>query len=343
MRIATWNVEWFTRLFGEGDRLIMDAGWSGRHDVTRAAQLNAIARVLAAIDADVILINEAPDTGRRRNSGRALENFAGAFNLLCRRALCGFPSQTQQEITFLYDPDKVEMNHAPEGAPTGKHGSENAPRFDGVFRVDLGIDDATDIVRFSKPPLEAVLSTRAGRAIRLIGVHPKSKALHGARSRRARTRISIANRRKQLAQCIWIRARVLGHLRNRDPLIVLGDLNDGPGLDRYENLFGRSGVEIVIGPPSDAKLRLFDPHAVEAPLPGDGPKPATARFFTHEDGSHLDTLLDYIMVSCDLRPRARSWTIWHPFDNPRCRNEPDLQTALLTASDHFPVTLDIDL
>ena len=43
------------------------------------------------------------------------------------------------------------------------------------------------------------------------------------------------------------------------PSSFLGDFNDGPGLDEYERLFGRSGVEIVIGEEDD--IRLFDPHA----------------------------------------------------------------------------------
>ena len=30
-------------------------------------------------------------------------------------------------------------------------------------------------------------------------------------------------------------------------VIVLGDLNDGPGLDVYEELFARSSVEIIMG------------------------------------------------------------------------------------------------
>ncbi len=41
---------------------------------------------------------------------------------------------------------------------------------------------------------------------------------------------SIENRRKQLAQCVWLRQRVAGHLQAGDSLIVLGDFNDGPGL-----------------------------------------------------------------------------------------------------------------
>lgn len=47
-----------------------------------------------------------------------------------------------------------------------------------------------------------------GRRITLIGAHLKSKAPHGARSKDEMMLISIANRRKQLAQVLWIRGRV---------------------------------------------------------------------------------------------------------------------------------------
>jgi hypothetical protein len=40
----------------------------------------------------------------------------------------------------------------------------------------------------------------------------KSKAAHGARNRDEVMRFSIANRRKQLAQAIWLRQRITDHL-----------------------------------------------------------------------------------------------------------------------------------
>ena len=70
-------------------------------------------------------------------------------------------------------------------------------------------------------------------------------------------------------------------------------------------------------------------------------RPASARFPLPGEGQFLDALLDYILVSPDLLPRAGPWTIWHPRDTPRCADLPELRDALLTASDHFPVSLDI--
>jgi len=44
MRIATYNVEWFDGLFDDDGNLRHDDGWSARYKVTRARQLDALAR-----------------------------------------------------------------------------------------------------------------------------------------------------------------------------------------------------------------------------------------------------------------------------------------------------------
>ncbi|MCR8546658.1 endonuclease [Salipiger sp. P9] len=336
MRLATYNIEWFDALFDDAGQLLADGGWSARHDITRAQQTEALGIVFTAMNADAVMIVEAPDSNSRRDTARALKSFAAAFDLRTREVLTGFLNGTQQEIALLYDPAVLTVRHAPEGDPR----SGDAPRFDGVFRIDLDIDATEDKVTFSKPPLEVEAVTAQGHVLRLIGAHLKSKAPHGAQTRDQIMRLAIANRRKQLAQAIWLRRRVDAHLTGGDSLIVLGDLNDGPGLDEYEDLFGRSSVEIVLG---DGGPRLFDPHAYLALHPRLGPQPTTARFYLAPEKRYMQAMLDYIMVSPDLRARAPEWRIWHPFDDPVCWKTPELREALLTASDHFPVTLDIDI
>ncbi|MEN8896389.1 MAG: endonuclease/exonuclease/phosphatase family protein [Yoonia sp.] len=338
MKIATYNVEWFDRLFNNDGDLINDGSWSSRWQVTRADQTAALGHVFQAMDLDVCMIIEAPDSSRRGDSTLALENFAAHFNLRARKAVVGFQNDTQQEIALLYDPDVVTALHDPMGQPTGEDGSSDAPRFDGVFRIDLDIDAAKDRITWSKPPLEVALQLKSGRAIRLIGVHAKSKVPHGAENDIEAARMSIENRRKQLAQCVWLRQRVDAHLAAGDDLIVMDDFNDGPGLDEFEALFGRSSVEVVLGE-GDA-MRLYDPHARIALGRRMGAMPATSRF-KRRDGPYLNALLDYVMVSPRLRDLAPDWQIWHPFDQPDCYDKVPLREALLTASDHFPVVMDL--
>jgi endonuclease/exonuclease/phosphatase family metal-dependent hydrolase len=338
MRIATWNVEWFTNLFDARGRLLEDEDCSSRYKVTHRQQLESIAIVLTAVDPDAVMVIEAPDNNRRRQTVPMLERFAARFDLRCRRALIGFENDTQQEIALLYDPDRMVVTHDPKGGPDSP-----TPRFDQDYLIDLDVDGTQDRVAFSKPPLELQVKTVDGRALRLIGAHLKTKAPHGATTPEQVRRIAIANRRKQLAECIWLRRRVLEHLAADESLVVLGDLNDGPGLDEYEKLFGRSGVEIVLGWDEDRKTRLFDPHAHVAFGKKVAAGPTTARFYLEDEKRYFTALLDYIMVSPDLRALHPRWRIWHPFDDAACYQESELREALLMASDHFPVSIDLPI
>ncbi|MDX8353720.1 endonuclease/exonuclease/phosphatase family protein [Cognatiyoonia sp. IB215182] len=332
MRIATYNVEWFNTLFDDKGQLIDDDSWSSRWDVTKAMQTAALGAVFTAMDADAVMIIEAPDTNSRRSTIKALTHFADHFGLRTTDALIGFANDTQQEIALLYDPEVLQAAHDPRETP-------ESPRFDKTNQRDLNVDAAPDAIRWSKPPLEVAVETADG-SLRLIGVHAKSKAPHGAENKADAMRISIANRSKQLAQCIWLRKRVDEHLAEGDDLIVLGDFNDGPGLDEYEKLFGRSGVEIVLGEGGEHKL--FDPHARMALGRRVGAMPTTARF-RREGQPYLQALLDYVMISPGLMKKSPRWQIWHPFDHPDCYENAALRTAVLNASDHFPVILDMKL
>ncbi|UWQ22515.1 endonuclease/exonuclease/phosphatase family protein [Jannaschia sp. W003] len=325
-RLAVWNVEWFDRLFDDRGKVRAGDPEIGRYGVSRGRQAEAVAHVLRHLDPDAALIVEAPDDGARRSARAALEGFAAWAGLRLSQTRTGFRSGTRQEIALMFDPAAVEAEHAPGDHP-------EAPRFDTSFRIDLDVDSRADLVRWSKPPLELDLAVR-GEAIRLVGVHAKSKGLHGATGDEA-LRVAILNRRKQLAQCIWLRARVDARLAEGVPLIVAGDFNDGPGLDRFETLFGRSGVEIVLG---EGEGALVEPHAVPPRL--GAAQPATARFWDRDCGRFLNALLDFAMVSKPLASRAR-WRILHPFDDPEPGRDPALRDALLDASDHFPVVLEL--
>ncbi|MDW3222671.1 MAG: endonuclease/exonuclease/phosphatase family protein [Paracoccaceae bacterium] len=334
MRLATYNIEWFTKLFDRKNRLDPSGELSGRYTVTKAEQVAALGDVFQAMDADAIMIIEAPDSNGKRQTVPALESFAAHFDLRTRAAVMGFMNDTQQEIALLFDPDVLTARHVP------MPGNVKVPRFDGTLEIDLDIDAVRDEVRFSKPPLELEITTKSGSQIQLIGAHLKSKAPHGARNASQAMKLAIANRRKQLAQAIWLRARIDQHLTDDTPLIVLGDLNDGPGLDEFEDLFGRSSVEIVMQGEAGA---LYDPHAMQVPDTASDTGPTSARFWIEDENRHLLALLDYIMVSPDLRARAGNWRIWHPIDDPECQANLRLRDALMVASDHFPVSVDMNI
>ncbi|MBE9477216.1 MAG: endonuclease, partial [Proteobacteria bacterium] len=326
------------------DKLIENSSWSGKWNVTKEMQINALGKVFQALDADGIMIIEAPDNSSNHSAIAALEGFAAHFGLRQNKAIIGFTSGTQQEVAFLYDPAAMDVIHDPQGIAEPGVGVKDNPRFDGTFHLDVDVDSKPEKITFSKPPLELLVIPQNGNPTRLIGVHAKSKAPHGARNEQQEVRISIENRRKQLAQCIWLRMRVEQHLDAGDDLIVLGDLNDGPGLDEYEKLFGHSGVEIVMGAAKADDKTLREPHAEAAMSARSGTAPTTSRFYNHRNKTYLNALLDFIMVSPDLaKTTTPVWKIWHPFNDQSCFDNKDLCDALLIASDHFPVTIDLNI
>ena len=324
MRIATWNVEWFNSLFGGDGAIKTDDGPSGRHGVGAGDRIEAVARIMRALDADALMVVEAPDVSRRRDGAALLEGFAAHAGLRASRALVGFANDTRQEIALLHDPAVVEARHDPREG-------EGAPRFDRELRLEL--DGRMRVVRFSKPPLEVALRAE-GRSLRLLGVHTKAKS-SGPPGDAARA--AIESRRKLLGQCVWIRRRAEAHLAAGEPLLVLGDLNDDPGLDAYEAHHGRSGAEIVRG---EGERRLHDPHLEAALAAGPGGGPTTARFRLRGQERWMEALLDYALASPDLAAAGPRWRIWHPLRGP-CSEDAALSRALLAASDHFPVSVDL--
>ena len=79
MRFASYNVEWFDALFADDGSLLEDGTWSSRYKITRADQVRALGRVFIDLNADAVMIIEAPDTKKSRDTVRALENFAARF------------------------------------------------------------------------------------------------------------------------------------------------------------------------------------------------------------------------------------------------------------------------
>lgn len=347
LRLAAYNIAWFAKLFDRNNMLIEDDEWSALYGVTRRRQASAIAKVLTRIDADCIAVIEAPNSGRRQSCVAELENFATRFGLRQRAALIGFENPTEQEIALLFDPDRISAEHAPMGEVLSKsqaraNGRGNGlpwgvPRFDSIYPADLDGSGRVVLHEFSKPPLEALVSDGAtGLTLRLIAVHLKSKAPHASGPPAKLKRIAHENRAKQYAQAAWLRARLSEHIAAGEPVVALGDFNDGPGQDDFEQVVGRSSVELVMGGDLAPALRMVNPVAVV----GNGA--ATARFRGDQTGPPVDALIDFIMLSPDLAANtAPEWRIWHPDNDPECAADAGLQTALLEASDHFPVTVDL--
>ena len=357
-RICTYNIKWFTRLFDEQNDLLLTNDDSDMYKVDKQTQLESIAKVMQEVDADVYCIQESPNTSQGgRDTIVALQNFATHFGLRTSEALTGFLSKGQQEIALLFDPNVVQVSHQPQGDDI-ESGNFNiadflkgervvpAPKFDNYFVLDVEEDSIEEIFKFERPPLEARVQLmdngQVDLEIELIGVHAKSKIVTGAVDEVFTPLNSIANRRKLLAQCQWIRNRVLDLMDDGKMVAVMGDFNDGPGLDFYEKQFGRSAVEIVMGNMGDLETLMRNPFIKASWSKNHGWRPSSANFFQFESRKSIGALLDFVMASPSLAAdRQLEWTIWNPHEK-KDLNNPEFEDALKKASDHFPVSMDIN-
>ena len=229
-------------------------------------------------------------------------------------------------------PSKVEIEHDPGGTS-----SEKNPRFNKQFRIDTDEDGIFEIYKHYRPPLEAqVKRLDTGQRFRMIVAHAKSKGIFSNNDRLHWERESQRNRRKLFAECTSIRRRVDEWLEAGSDVVVMGDINDGPGMDYTEFQFARSAVEIIIGDLYEVDFILRS--VVERPRWGKyGWNPSTATFTDSFTDKRVDALIDHILYSQGLSAVADSKSVWNPYQSDHAKPH---RKKLQKASDHYPVSVE---
>ncbi len=328
IRVCSYNVEWFDDLFEPDNSL--------RTNAETAARCQAIHDVLALVNADIVGLVEAPNTTTTtgiQDTIAKLDNFHAAYpGLRATSSLLGYISAGRQELVCQYDPNVVEMVHNPGG------GTVTNPRFDDEFRVDTDADRIVECYSMYRPPLEADVTVSAsGATFKLMLAHAKSKGIFNNVDYIHWQRENVRNRHKLFGEATWIRRRVDEWLDDGHDVVVMGDINDGPGMDFYELQFARSAVEIIMGD-------LFEPDRVLRNHSGRpqwrryGWEPSSARFRDRFTEDYVNVLIDHILVSRGLT--VTNQQVWNPYQDDEARPH---RATLLDASDHFPVSADLEI
>ncbi len=329
IRICSYNIEWFDRLFRKNNQL--------RTGVREVARLEAVKSVLGRLDPDFIGILEAPNTSAdgERSTIECLENFAAFAGLRAKKAIVGFISGGRQEIAALYNPDVLNITHS----PGGEAGSRTNPQFNEEFIHDTDDDRIKEIYRHFRPPLElSVAVVATGYQFKLMAVHPKSKGSFSSMDLVHWIKESKRNRLKLFAECGWIRVRVDQWLDQGSKVVVMGDINDGPGMDYYESKYGKSAVEIIMGDIFSPKKILVNP-AGRAKWTRMGWEPSSTQFKDMITEKNVRVLIDHILISQNIQTTDRtSCKIWNPYEQDDAK---EIKEDLVAASDHFPITLDM--
>jgi endonuclease/exonuclease/phosphatase family metal-dependent hydrolase len=338
LRFLLWNMEWMNDLFASGEEddqpaFRPDGDEPAHHrGATVRERRDHLSGVLNELGPDVAVVVEGPDRGG--------------------------------ELQLFFDTD-VEGGWRTWVQPTagsaqcigvavrvdgGKFADEPLEAFDTGRMAEFGafLRDADDGIdenyAFERKPLYVQVNPEGGSSFRILGLHLKSKGIFGAYEWSKWWQIAAANRRKILAQATRIRLGFLDpymtQAQTREvPIIVCGDINDGPGLDASEKRLFGSGVERLMGtvwrPDLSLRNALFDSLTDKEQTDLDFEKLATTSF---QDPIFNDTWhrewIDHVLYAD--RPDG-PW-VANAEVNYRMPDGTPIWQKYPHSSDHYPIT-----
>ncbi|MGH6624432.1 MAG: endonuclease/exonuclease/phosphatase family protein [Burkholderiaceae bacterium] len=342
IRFMVWNMEWMNDLFQAGTpaRFRPDGEKPQHFDtgVTIAKRKADLRGVLTELAPDVLVIVEGPsETAELQLFFDDWQPGVWQCHLQKTRSSTQNVGIAVRAASGLFAPTALTPFN------TGATGV-----FDD-FIVDVDDDGVDESYRFERRPLHAQVNLADGSGFRVLGVHLKSKAIFDSYEWSKWWQVADGNRRRILAQASHIRANFiepfLTDAETRSiPLIVCGDVNDGPGLDASEKRLFGSGIERLMAsvwqPHLSLRNALFDTLDPRKQKKLDFETLATTRFrdplfnsMTHREW------IDHILYSAN---RAAPWV-----SNGRVAAHAADGTAFWSrfknASDHSPVMADLDL
>lgn len=261
IRFMVWNMEWLNDLFAAGKpaRFRPDAEKTAHGDsdaVTIAVRKAALRGVLTELAPDVVVVVEGP------SELAELQLFFDDWMPDAWAVHLQKTARSAQNVGIAVRKDPAKFAAAPITAVnTAVEGTFND------FIVDIDDDGVEESYRFERRPLYAHIHFANGKQVRVLGVHLKSKGIFSAYEWSRWWQVSDGNRRKILAQASHIRGKFiepyLTDAATKDiPLIVCGDVNDGPGLDASEKRLFGSGIERLMAnvwrPDLSLRNALFD-------------------------------------------------------------------------------------
>jgi endonuclease/exonuclease/phosphatase family metal-dependent hydrolase len=243
LRICSVNAEWMN------DWFTPDAETAAfRLEFTRDGEVNdtaetagRLAAMIDAIDPDVVAIQEAPS--RIAELELFVDEFlGGGFDYFLG------DSGGAQKLGLLCKPAAVDS------AALAPH-SQVRDLID-PWDADVDGDAVIDEYAFTRTPLVVNLGV-GGEELQIVGAHTKSNFINQGReqwedpsTRQNYVVAALKNRRRISSEGMRIR-RYLDRRLGEDPeaaIVVLGDLNDGPGMDYFEERYLSHNVtDVIVG------------------------------------------------------------------------------------------------
>lgn len=340
MTICAFNVEWMNDWFTADAEPVDFKPTFTRdgHTSDTATTAGRTAAVIRAIDPEILAIMEGPS--RSAELALFIERFL-SDNGEPRYEFFLSDSGAQQRVGLLYKTGAVDM------ARLAPH-AEIVDLID-PWHADVDGDAVLDEYAFTRTPLVVDLVI-GGHPVRLIVMHTKSNFINRGEAlwqdpatRQQYVVAALKNRRRISTEGMRVRTYLDARLAQdvTVPVIVLGDLNDGPGLDYFEEYYLSHNVtDILVG-------SAFQPEWLFTHAQHD--VPAHQRytavfddFVTGEKDKHL--LLDHILLSPGLvhgplKKVAKSGRVRHAeYDAHVVNGGANREDR---PSDHRPVSVDL--
>jgi hypothetical protein len=245
LKLLLWNMEWMNDLFGPNDQppaFKPDGAKPTHHPQATVLQRRQhLSGVLNELTPDIVVVVEGPNrTGELQLFFD--EDVEGTWKTEVQ-----YSKGQSQNIGIGVRLDQGKFND-----PASKFTDTNNIEAFGNFLVDTDDDEIEEQYKFERRPLYVEINPLTGKSFRILGLHLKSKGIFAAYEWSKWWQMADANRRKILSQATQLRLHFLDpYLTSPEtkniPLIVCGDINDGPGLDASEKRLLGSGVERLMG------------------------------------------------------------------------------------------------
>ncbi len=213
--LMTYNIEWMNRMFQDG-----------QVKESKREQAWSVSEVISRIRPHILGICEAAN--QRDEHEHFIRQYLNNDYSVCMGATRG-----GQNLVYYYrDPVHV--------VTVDSHMSYYGP-----WTIDIDDDELDERHKWERKPLEAVFElAQNGPRLMTILVHTKSKIVASVVNFHNFQKIALSNRKKLVAQAEHLRSRLDDLLEQETalPFVVMGDMNDGPGLDPFEKMVGKSFV-----------------------------------------------------------------------------------------------------
>jgi len=351
INFGVWNMEWMNDLFTDGpafhpdDKRVRGPNPRSRDNPTVRERRTSLAGAIDEMALDVLVIVEGP------NKADELQLFFDtdvAGDWMCdvqptkgSSQIVGIAVRTDGDK--FADPAMTRFHvGVDQGGEAERIGLATLP-----FLLDTDDDDIREQHKFERLPLYAEVHLAENKRFRVLGLHLKSKGIFDSLEWAKWWLTADANRKKIVAQCRQLRTEFLDYYLSEAatkdvPLLVCGDINDGPGMDASERRLNTSGAERLMGtvwkPSLSLGNALFDALDDDDQHDIDVGSIYTTSFRDPLFGNYRKVWLDHILYSMNA---GDAWVseaqVFHEFVDEQSGERQPIWRKYPHASDHHPV------